>query len=127
MNVAHFIFYVSDQTKSAEFYTLVLGTKPRLNVPGMTEFEISAGSVLGLMPEMGIKKLLGDKIKDPSTANGIPRAELYLVVNNPKDVLQRAILAGATLASPFQERDWGHSAGYVCDPDGHILGFASLD
>lgn len=37
----HFILYVEDQGRSTEFYTRVLGREPSLNVPGMTEFELS--------------------------------------------------------------------------------------
>jgi catechol 2,3-dioxygenase-like lactoylglutathione lyase family enzyme len=78
MITSHFILYVSDQEKSTQFYEKTLAIKPRLNVPGMTEFELSNGTIFGLMPETGIKRLLGEKIKDPSKANGIPRAELLI-------------------------------------------------
>jgi len=126
MQVAHFILYVSDQKRSAEFYERTLQLKPRLNVVGMTEFELNNGSILGLMPESGIKKLLGDKIISPSKANGIPRSELYLVVDEPKAFHLRAIKLGAKELSPFQKRDWGHFAAYCSDMDGHILVFASI-
>lgn len=41
---AHFILYVSDQNRSAAFYGRVLGLKPQLDVPGMTEFRLSEGA-----------------------------------------------------------------------------------
>ena len=61
---SHFILYVANQEKSTRFYEIVFAQKPTLNVPGMTEFELNEGSVLGLMPSQGIKKLLGDKLPD---------------------------------------------------------------
>jgi hypothetical protein len=53
MNRIHLILYVNDQAHSADFYARVLACAPSLNVPGMTEFTLSANCVLGLMPEAG--------------------------------------------------------------------------
>ena len=124
MNEAHFIFYVIDQEKSTKFYGKVLGKAPRLNVPGMTQFDLPGGSTLGLMPTAGIKLLLGDSLPDPQSAAGIPRSELYLLVDAPSAYLQRAIDAGAVELSPVLPRDWGDDAGYCLDPDAHVLAFA---
>ena len=73
---AHFILYVSDQGRSTAFYSDVLGEIPTLNVPGMTEFRLEDSTVLGLMPETGIVKLLGPAIVHPALARGVPRAEV---------------------------------------------------
>ncbi|WP_420643523.1 VOC family protein [Candidatus Leptofilum sp.] len=121
---AHFIFYVSSQEKSTKFYELVLDQKPTLNVPGMTEFKLNDGSVLGLMPAKGIKQLLGEKLPDPESAGEAPRAELYLVVDNPGAYHQRALEAGATELSDLQKRDWGDEAAYSLDLDSHVIVFA---
>lgn len=124
MITAHFIFYVADQDKSTKFYEATLGLKPRLHVPGMTEFSLNNGAILGLMPEKGIKRLLGDKIRNPSDASGVPRAELYLLVEDPQEYQTRALNSGAKELSPLEKRDWGHSAAYCSDPDCHVLAFA---
>ncbi|HMM61298.1 MAG TPA: glyoxalase, partial [Candidatus Rifleibacterium sp.] len=81
---SNIILYVSDQQRSRDFYSQVLQLAPTLDVPGMTEFAISDTLVLGLMPEKGIVRLLGNAIKDPALAGGIPRAELYLSVDQPQ-------------------------------------------
>lgn len=120
----NFILYVRDQERSRAFYERVLECAPRLDVPGMTEFELRDGAVLGLMPEVGIKRLLGDALPDPADAAGIPRAELYLIVDDPDACHGRALAAGATELSAPSARDWGHVAGYVLDPDGHVVAFA---
>ena len=120
-----FILYVADQERSCSFYAAVLGAAPRLDVAGMTEFALPSGGVLGLMPEAGIKALLGDRLPDPSQANGVPRSELYLVVDEPGRFHARALDAGATELSSLQPRTWGHTAAYSLDPDGHVLAFAS--
>lgn len=121
---AHFILYVSDQQAASRFYEKVLGKRPRLDVPGMTEFDLSEGGVLGLMPEAGIKRLLGDKLPDPARAAGVPRAELYLITEDPAGHHRRALENGAKELSPLTLRDWGHEAAYSIDPDGHVLAFA---
>jgi uncharacterized glyoxalase superfamily protein PhnB len=93
--------------------------------PGMSEFVLPGGAVLGLMPEAGICKLIGEALPNPSSARGIPRAELYVVVDDPAAFHQRAVAYGATELSPLQNRDWGHAVAYSLDPDGHVLAFAS--
>ena len=115
-----FILYVSDQLTSRDFYAAVLGCEPILDVPGMTEFKLVDGSSLGLMPEAGIRKLLGEA----DFGVGL-RAEVYLVVDDPRECLQRAVAAGARLLSECTNRDWGDLAGYCLDADGHVLGFGA--
>lgn len=121
----NFILYVRDQEASMQFYQTTLGQKPQLHVPGMTEFLLSAGCVLGLMPEKGIKRLLGDAIVDPEKTNGVARAEVYLSVEDPALFIERALGAGGRLLSPLEPRNWGDTAGYIADLDGHVVAFAS--
>jgi len=121
---AHFILYVSDQEKSTRFYEAVLAQKATLYVPGMTEFYLTDSSTLGLMPSHGIKKLLGEKLPDPSIAQGIPRAELYLVVDHPEEYHARALKSGAIELCEIKVRDWGQKAAYSLDLDGHVIVFA---
>lgn len=121
---ANTILYVRDQQAAAVFYTRVLGLQPTLNVPGMTEFRLSQEHVLGLMPEAGIKRLLGDALPDPSAAAGVPRAELYLTVEDPEDRHRLALQNGAKELSAFAPRNWGDDAAYSLDQDGHVLVFA---
>lgn len=124
MRAVHFILYVADQERSTRFYSSILAIEPRLFVPGMTEFALRDGCILGLMPEHGIKRLLGDAIGDPSRAREAPRAELYFVVDDAASNHQRALDAGARELSAPAMRDWGHVVGYCADPDGHVVAFA---
>ncbi|MHB0969832.1 MAG: VOC family protein [Thermoanaerobaculia bacterium] len=121
---AHFILYVSDQNAAADFWRSVLDVEPSLHVPGMTEFTLGSDAVLGLMPSAGIRRLLGDAIPDPERAAGVPRAEIYLIVDDPAAFHARALEAGAREVSALSERDWGHVAAYSLDPDGHVIAFA---
>jgi catechol 2,3-dioxygenase-like lactoylglutathione lyase family enzyme len=120
---AHFILFVEDQSASASFYRRVLGVAPRLDVPGMTEIELGAGAVLGLMPASGIRRLLGLGAGAART-DAFARAELYLKVDDPAAYAARALAAGARELSPLAARDWGDEAAYVADLDGHVVAFA---
>lgn len=119
-----FILYVSDQLRAKKFYSEILRLQPSLDVPGMTEFTLAENVKLGLMPENGIAKILGDKTQHPSAGNGIPRCELYLPADNVVEAYQRAVRAGAKEINPPADRDWGDSVGYIADPDGHVIAFA---
>jgi uncharacterized protein len=134
---SHFILYVAEQDTAREFYQRTLDVEPRLHVVGMTEFVLPGGAVLGLMPEAGIRRLLGeslpeadstlDLITTASRADANLRAELYLLVEDPEVYLQRAIEAGAELLQPMQPRDWGHEVAYCRELDGYILAFARAE
>lgn len=118
------ILYVSDLERSKLFYGRILQKEPVLDVPGMTEFMLSENFKLGMMPEAGIAKILTPLTRHPDEGNGIPRCELYLMVDNPEESVRRAVSAGAKLISAASSRDWGDTVGYCADPDGHIIAFA---
>ena len=122
--IAHIILYVKDQVASSSFYRYVLDLEPVLDVPGITEFKLSDTCVLGLMPEKGIKKLLGEVLPDPVDGQGIPRAEVYLVVDSAAQYYKRALEKSASALSDLSLRDWGDQVAYCLDLDAHVLAFA---
>jgi len=124
MNSVFFILYVRDQAASTGFYTAALGMEPALNVPGITEFQLSETTVLAVMPESGIRRLLGEALPDPALGRGVPRAEVYLVVDDPAACHERALEAGAVELRPLSRADWGHDVAYSLDPDAHVVAFA---
>ena len=117
------ILYVTDQDASRLFYQAVLETEPRLDVPGMTEFDLGNGMILGLMPVTGIRQLLGEALI-PVENNPAPKAEVYLRVEDAVSYLNRAVENGARLILAVAARDWGDRVGYCLDQDGHVLAFA---
>lgn len=116
VQAAHLILFVEDQARSRDFYQVVLARKPRLDVPGMTEFDLLAGAVLGLMPTSSARRL-----ELPTGKGG---SELYLVVPEIQSMVARAVAAGATVVSPLGLRDWGARVAYLQDLDGHLLALA---
>jgi uncharacterized glyoxalase superfamily protein PhnB len=121
MEEIEFIIYVADQQKSRDFYKNLFNIEPTLDVPGMTEFNLTSNCKLGIMPESGIAKILGDKTLHPSKGSGIPRCELYLKVENAPNYFNRGLVLGGAAISPIQKRDWGDTVGYLADIDGHII------
>ncbi|MBB5205151.1 catechol 2,3-dioxygenase-like lactoylglutathione lyase family enzyme [Inhella inkyongensis] len=122
MAATHCILFVRDAAAQRDFYAALLARPPRLDVPGMCEFELPGGAVLGLMPEAGIRRLLSQDWPAPTDT---PRSELYLLLDeDPAPWLARALAAGAELISPLQARNWGHQAAYLRDPEGHLLALA---
>lgn len=119
-----FILYVADQSRSARFYAELLGLAPSLDVPGMTEFTLPGGCKLGLMPEAGIARIICGPMPHPSTASGVPRCEIYLLVEDLPAACARATRAGAQLVNAPSDRDWGHRVAYYADDDGHIIALA---
>jgi catechol 2,3-dioxygenase-like lactoylglutathione lyase family enzyme len=118
------ILYVKDQALSSIFYKNVLGMEPVLDVPGMTEFLLPNGTSIGLMPERGIKKLLGDRLPDPALGSNIPRVELYFFVSEPEKFHNKVLAAGGREVSPLADQMWGDNVAYSLDLDGHVLAFA---
>jgi len=118
------ILYVKNQQLSADFYTKLFRKEPGLNVPGMTEFEISDTCRIGLMPYSSIESILSNHTPKPSLGSGIARCEIYLYVTNIEHEFDNAVRIGAKLISAIADRDWGDKACYFSDPDGHIIAFA---
>lgn len=124
--IKHFeiILYVADQEKSKQFYSAILKQEPSLDVPSMTEFVLADNLKLGLMPDNGIAKIVTPVLPHPTCGSGIPRCELYLLVDDLETIYNTAIQAGAKAVSEISPRDWGDTVGYVADFDGHIIAFA---
>lgn len=118
------ILFVKDQERSTIFYKTLFRCEPDLHVPGMTEFILSESCTIGLMPNKGIATLLGNELPHPDTGIGIPRCELYFLVDSVREEHDHALACGARLISEISDRDWGDRVCYFSDPDGHILAFA---
>ncbi|TND08443.1 MAG: lactoylglutathione lyase-like lyase [Bacteroidetes bacterium] len=127
LSPTEFILYVADQQAAQNFYAEVLQLQPALDVPGMTEFNITAHCKLGLMPENGIAKILEPAMPHPAKGQGLPRCELYLLVDDVNAYAGRAKKAGAKIISEAAPRDWGHTVAYFADADGHVIAFASAE
>jgi len=119
-----FIIYVENQEKSKMFYEFLFNKKPILDEPGMCEFELPDGSILGIMPNNSIEKLFGEKFKEKNINKTLPQTEFYFIVENAEELHARAVQLGATEIRAFEKMDWGDKVAYSINHDGHILAFA---
>lgn len=119
-----FILYVKDQQKSSEFYQTIFRKEPDLNVPGMTEFIVNDFCKIGLMPNDGIARIITPSLPHPNSGNGIPRCELYFIVENLQEEYQYIMNLGIKIISEIEPRNWSDTAFYFSDIDGHVIAFA---
>ena len=121
-----FIIYVQDQEFSKNFYSEILDLKPTLDVPGMTEFKVASNVTLGIMPESGIKRILGAKADELKNSKAPLKAEIYLRHKNAKKIFELALERGAKKISDFEKRNWGEEVAYLLDKDGNIIGLSKI-
>ena len=120
-----FVLYVRFVSTSRNFYCNLLALELIVSEPGMVIFRLDSGVELGLMAETAIQSLLPD-MPDPRPDREIARCELYLRLRGADAAFQRGKDAGARELSPMALRDWGERAGYLLDPDGHVIACADL-
>ncbi len=118
------ILYVKDQQKSTQFYEQLFRTSADLNVPGMTEFILNDFCKLGLMPNDGIAKIITPALPHPNLGDGIPRCELYFLVNDVQEEYENLKKLEVKIISEIEPRNWGDTAFYFADLDGHVIAFA---
>ncbi len=121
---SHIILFVDNQDISTAFYENLLLKKADLNVKGMTEFHVNQQLTIGLMPSLGIDKILDNQLKSPSGINNVAKCELYLLIEDFENEYIRIKNSGVTLISEAQPRDWGHTVAYFSDSDSNIIAIA---
>lgn len=109
---------VKDLTKSIKFYAEGLGFPKIESEPGVAFFSLN-GSWLGLYSR---EALAEDAMVSPdgSGFSGFTLAHNVASEAEVDQVIEQALLAGATLAKPAQKVFWGGYSGYFKDPDGHL-------
>lgn len=120
------IIYVEDQQRSKTFYTSLLGTRPVLDVFGMTEIPLTETTRLGLLPGDGIVGILEGNVDNPNQNTAYPRCEIYLYVDDPIYYYNKVIELGGRGISEAKERNWGDYVSYTTDFDGNIIAFAKM-
>lgn len=67
--------------------------------------------------------MFGSARDDALSVTGTSSA--YLVTPDPDDLFERAVVAGATVAAPMVDQDYGGRGGSVRDPEGNLWSFGS--
>lgn len=120
----HAILFVKDQSISSAFYQSLFQKKPDLEVEGMTEFWLANNFILGLMPQKNAYKIVGLNGTEDPIKQELPQSEMYFYVESLETVFERFQSEEIQIVSSIQPRNWGDTAFYIQDPDGHLLAFA---
>jgi catechol 2,3-dioxygenase-like lactoylglutathione lyase family enzyme len=109
---------VHDLNTSIKFYREGLGLPLREGSDGIAFFELK-GTWLALFP----REALAADANVPAQGGGFAGFTLAHNVRSKEEVdrvLRQAQQAGASLAKPGAETDWGGYSGYFQDPDGFL-------
>ncbi|HMA14402.1 MAG TPA: VOC family protein [Kiloniellaceae bacterium] len=113
---------VADLTRSRRFYEEGLGWTRDGGVEGEVAFYQLNGMVLALW---GREKLAEDgrlalaPVEPGKSFGGLALAYNTRSPAEVEAVLREAAAAGAVILKPAGKTDWGGTAGYFADPDGH--------
>lgn len=110
---------VHDASAAIDFYTRVFGAVEVMRLAGPD------GRIMHAEVRLGDSHLmLADE--NPEWGNRGPKSlggasgSLMLYVDDPDEVFQRAIAAGATEVMPVSDQFYGDRSGMVADPFGHM-------
>jgi PhnB protein len=103
--------------EAIEFYKAAFGAEEIFSTGA------DSGSVVAQMSIDGSEFWLADE--SPENANFSPESiggstvRIVLVVEDPDELFNRAVAAGATVVWPVADQDYGWRVGRVADPFGH--------
>ena len=109
---------VDDAAAAIDFYQRALGALERFRMPtpegkvGHAELQIGDSMVM-------LSYAFPQSTTKPPKQLGGTSAAMLVYVDDVDAVVQQAVDAGATLATPVQDMFWGDRFGQVTDPFGH--------
>lgn len=116
------ILYVSDVTKSIQFYEKAFGLERKFITPQHDYAELITGETT--------LSFASRELADSNLPEGFIEANLQakpfgievgFVTDEIEEVLEKAITAGATVVSPLTSKPWGQQVVYLRDPDGFLI------
>ena len=122
VKLGYTILYVSDVTKSVEFYESAFGFSRKFITPENDYAELLTGetTISFVSKELANSNLKNGFImsKQADKPFGI---ELALVTENVQEIIDKAIKCGAIIEENPIEKPWGQTVGYIRDIDGFLL------
>jgi PhnB protein len=110
--------------EAIEFYKRAFGAKERSRMPGPGNSIAHAELEIGDSIVMVSDPFPQGTTKAPTELGGTT-VNLFMYVKDVDAVFQKAIDAGATVATPLEDQFWGDRFGTVLDPYGHAWGIAT--
>ena len=126
VKLGYTILYVSDVTKSVEFYESAFGFERKFITPENDYAELLTGETTISFASLG---LAHSNLKNgflASQQEGKPFGmELGLVTENVQEIMDKAIGLGAMIVESPVQKPWGQTVGYIRDIDGFLLEICS--
>lgn len=114
--------YVSDVKKTIAFYEEAFGFTRRFVTPEKDYGEIATGSTtIAFAIHSLAKSNLSNDYEASDIKNKPLGIELGFTTDNPTEVIDRALAAGAILEEPVITKPWGQEVGYLRDINGFLI------
>ena len=101
-----------------------LAKKAGMDEENYKSFKLPGGGVLSLLPAGSLEKFFGEGLPQRFQGKPTTLAEIYIVVDNPEAMFDKALQLGCRKLRDPERMEWGHRAAYCINHDGHILAFA---
>lgn len=126
IKLAYTIIYVSDVTKTVEFYEQVFGLECVFISPENDYGELKTGKTKLCFASL---ELANQNLKDgflPLDLTQKPFGmEIGFTTDNVPALVERALSAGATHYGPVATKPWGQVVAYIRDPNGFLIEICS--
>lgn len=122
---SHTIFYVKDVLQAIHFYESIFGIKPKFIHESNAYAELMTGDVTLAFASEELGKMNLPKGFQKNSTDALPHAcEIVFTTDNPDQLYQQAVKAGASSIASPQEKPWGQRVAYVRDPNGILIEIA---
>jgi uncharacterized glyoxalase superfamily protein PhnB len=116
------ILYVSDVTKSIEFYENAFGFERKFITPENDYGELLTGeTTISFVSKILANSNLKNGFIESSQSDKPFGIQLALVAENVQAIIDKALEFGATLTEKPIQKPWGQTVGYIRDIDGFLL------
>jgi catechol 2,3-dioxygenase-like lactoylglutathione lyase family enzyme len=122
VKLAYIILYVSDVTKSVEFYEAALGFSRKFVTPENDYAELFSGEITISFVSLELANSnLGKGFLTSKQVDKPFGIELAFITENVQEIIDRALDYGAIIEEKPVEKPWGQTVGYIRDIDGFLL------
>ncbi len=123
---AYTILYVSDVSKSVEFYENAFGFERKFITPDNDYGELNVGETT---LSFASKTLANSNLKNGFIESDLSikpfGIEIGFVTDNVEGTIQKAVKAGAIITENPKQKPWGQTVAYVRDIDGFLIEICS--
>jgi lactoylglutathione lyase len=122
VKLGYTILYVSNVTKSVEFYEAAFGFVRKFVTPENDYGELLTGeTTISFVSQELANSNLKNGFIESSQANKPFGIELALVTDNVQDIMEKSVQLGAIIVEQPIQKPWGQTVGYISDLDGFLL------